>query len=82
MKSWEIVKIMLKLPFLKKDKNGNTIILFHRNLYHLSVIKNIISGTEGVCLDTSLKRHFQVKIKTKDPKKGLEFCNYLFSEHR
>lgn len=70
------------LPLLKKDKNGDIVILFNKNLYRLSLIRDIIGSIEGMHLDTSLKSYFQVKLKTKDPKKGLEFCNYLFSEHR
>ncbi len=73
---------MLKLSLLKKDRNGNTIILFHKSIYRLPIIKDITSSVEGISLNTSLKEYFQVKLKTKDSKKVLEFCNYLFSEHR
>jgi len=73
---------MAKIPFLKKDKNGNIIILLRKNLYSFSIIRDIIKSVEGVHLNPSLKEYFRIKLETKDFKKGLEFCNYLFSEHR
>ena len=73
---------MAKIPFLKKDKNGNIIILLRKNLYSYSIIRGIVKSVEGVHLKSSLKEYFRIKLETKDFKKGLEFCNYLFSEHR
>lgn len=73
---------MLEIPLLKKDKNGNIVILFHKDLYRSSIISDIVNSVEGICLDTSLKKYFRLKLETKDSKKALDFCNYLFSEHR
>ena len=73
---------MAGIPLLKKDKNGNIIIFFHKSLYRYSVISDLLNSVEGICLDASLKKYFRLKLETKDSQKALGLCNYLFSEHR
>lgn len=73
---------MVEIPLLKKDKNGNIIISFHKNLYHSPIIRDVIKSIDGVRMDSGSKRYFRLRLETKDFKRALEFCNYLFSEHR
>jgi len=73
---------MAKIPLLKKDKDGNTIISIHKNLYRSPIIRDAMNSIDGIRMDSGSKRYFRLKLETKDLKRALEFCNYLFSEHR
>ena len=75
-----MAKKMMQFP-LKKDKYGQITILFHKNLYRLSIIRSIVKDIEGVDLDSNFKNYIRLKLKTNDSKKVLEFCNYLLSKH-
>lgn len=81
MKSCKTKGKMAKIPPLKKDKLGNIMILFHKDLYRLCIIKDIIKSIGGIHIDFGLKKYFRLKLETKNFKKALDFCNYLFSEH-
>lgn len=73
---------MAKIPLLKKDKNGKIVILLHKDIYRSSIISNIVNSIDGIRVDISSRKHFRVRLETKNTKKALNFCNYLFSEHR
>ncbi len=72
---------MAGIPLVKKDKNGNIVIFLQKDIYRFSIIRDIVKSVDDVRIKPGLKGYFCMELGTKDFKKGLEFCNYLFSEH-
>ena len=70
-----------QLP-LKRDRNNNIVVCFHKDLYSPATIKRIIKTVEGLSLKVTSGKYLELGLKTSKKDIALEFCNYLFSEQK
>lgn len=70
-------------PLLKiNNRKKSTSIYLSKTIYSLKKIRVSIKGVEGVELVSDPEKYYCVVLQTICQKEVLNFCNYLFSEHR
>ncbi|MCF7916191.1 MAG: hypothetical protein K9L61_00245 [Candidatus Omnitrophica bacterium] len=72
----------MKKHLIKINKKGNASLYLHKRIYSSKKIAKSIKDIEGANMDAVLGNYYRLVLETNKQKEILEFCNFLFSEHR
>lgn len=72
----------MKHPLKLNSKKSNTSLYLNKDIYSFNKVKKAFKEVGNIDEIVVLKRYYRLDLQTTKRGDVLEFCNYLFTEHR